>query len=90
MIRIKSKTIISLMLALLLSCTIFCGAAFAAPTEEDSAETSVSEVAGSTDNQQEQEEDSDPFGPSYFIKGGIVIGIGAVFYAVLAIKTRKK
>ena len=50
----------------------------------------MSEVAGSTDNQQEQEEDSDPFGPSYFIKGGIVIGIGVVFYAVLAIKTRKK
>ena len=90
-IRKKAKRIVAMIAALLLSCSILCTTAFAAPaTDDSSADTSVSDTAGVADDQQTQNEDDEPFGRSYMIKGIVVVGIGVVFYVALVIKTKKK
>lgn len=89
----KANRILSLVMALLLSLTICCTIAFAAPTQEDVPDTDSESITtmvdeDTADEASAQEEDT-PFGRSYMVKGVVIVGLGVIFYAAIVIKSKK-
>lgn len=91
-IKTKFKRLGALFMALMLSLSLCCTTAFAAPATAPSdgeGDAQVEVVSGSA-VEEETEQDSNPFGKSYIIKGVAVVGAGLAFYVILSIKSRKK
>lgn len=98
-IKTKFKRFGALLAALMLSMSLCCAPAFAAPgsdaadTESEALVDLVDEAepdAEAVDGTVAAEEDNNPFGKSYIIKGVAVVGVGVAFYVVLTLKSKKK
>ena len=95
-IKMMFKRFGALLAALMLSTTLCCTTAFAAPAiapsglESDALVDVVPDSEAAGEDVGEAEQDSNPFGRSYVIKGVAVVGVGVVFYVVLAAKSKRK
>ncbi len=93
-IKIKMKRLGALLAALMLSIALCSSTAFAAPAYDADTSADSDAVVDVVDEESADvvgpEQDSNPFGKSYIVKGVAVVGVGVVFYVVLSIKTKKK